>query len=70
MGKTRVRKREKEKERERERKRESERARGKKKKKEEDQSDVPRYVTRLRPMREARFSSMRIISQGKFYRGN
>ena len=62
MGKTRVRKREKEKERER--------ARGKIKKEEEDQSDVPRYVTRLRPMRETRFSSMRIISQGKFYRGN
>ena len=68
MGKTRVRKREKEKERERERERASERK--KKKKKEEDQSDVPRYVTRLRPMRETRFSSMRIISQGKFYRGN
>ena len=67
MGKTRVRKREKEKERERER--ESEREE-KKKKEEEDQSDVPRYVTRLRPMRETRFSSMRIISQGKFYCGN
>ena len=67
MGKTRVRKREKEKERERER--ESEREE-KKKKEEEDQSDVPRYVTRLRPRRETRFSSVRIISQGKFYRGN